>query len=149
MKDGRGPKFDYHRASSVLAEASVYGDIQALKNARLSKQSLRNYRRMLNTDTTLLHMFAHKKKTLEDAWADELAPTIRSGIKFISKATLEANPADPEAIKAVSGAIQMLTSVDMTRRVLDARIDERQALNINPPPLRPDERVASTDIAAN
>ncbi len=145
----RAPLFDYHRASSVLAEASVYGDLQALKNARLSKQSLRNYRKMLQTDETLLHMFHHKKKTLESAWSDELAPTIRSGIKFIAKATLEADPSDAESIKAVSGAIQMLTSVDMTRRVLDARIDERQASSINPPPLRPDERVASSDLIPN
>ena len=118
-------KFNYETAAQVLADAAIFGDAKAVARAGITSQTLRNYRKRMSEDETLLHYFAQKKALLEREWSQELAPAIRNGIDFLSRAAQVAEPSDPDAIHAVAGAVKILTGVSLTQRILDARLAER------------------------
>lgn len=117
--------FNYDRAAQLLADAALYGDVKALQRSGMTRQTLHRYRQRLADDDVLLQIFTEKKALLEREWANELAPAIRNGIEFLSRAAQTADASDPDAIHAVAGAVKILTGVSFTKDVLSARISER------------------------
>ncbi|HSN29412.1 MAG TPA: hypothetical protein VLT45_24145, partial [Kofleriaceae bacterium] len=55
-------------------------------------------------------------------WAKGLSTAIRGQIEFLNRAAQDADPKNPEAIKAVTGALDTLADVALTKRMLDARL---------------------------
>ena len=117
-----GHNFDYERAARALAIAALHGIKEAANAEGITVRTVRNYRQRLDQDEYLAELFREKKESLEREWASELAPAIRGAIDFLRRASSEANPADPEAIHSVAGALKILTGVALTKEVLDARL---------------------------
>ncbi|WP_287408284.1 hypothetical protein [Oceanithermus sp.] len=115
-------KFNYERASRMLAEAMFHGDHAVVERYGTSLRSLQRYRRRLaDGDRVLADLVAEKKAALEREWAGELAPAIREGIMFLRRAAKAADPSDPDAIHAVAGSLKILSEIALTKEVLDAR----------------------------
>ncbi|MFB2768569.1 hypothetical protein ACE1AT_04655 [Pelatocladus sp. BLCC-F211] len=116
--------FNYERAASALVDAIFMGDKAAAEKWGVSTRSIEGWRSRLNEDARLAGLFQQKKKAREKTWASEIPETIQLGLKFIQDATKEANPADPDAIKAIADAMKVLMEIDLTKQILDARMAE-------------------------
>ena len=115
-------KFNHERAATILAEAALIGDEKAADNHGVSVRSIQNWRARLKRDPVLVESFTAKTQAATTDWADGLGDTIKAGIDFLRRAANQVNPMDPDAIFAVVGAVKVLAELEMTRKVLDARL---------------------------
>lgn len=115
-------KFNHERAATVLAEAALVGDEKAANNHGVSVRSVEVWRARLNTDPLLVEFFANKTQAATSDWADDINDAIKAGVDFLKRAANQASPMHPDVIHAVAGAVKLLSEVQMTKRVLDARI---------------------------
>jgi len=116
------PAFNYDLAATVLVEAAYSGDNVAAQKYGKSVRTIQRWRRRMAEDRHLSSFVAQKKAQAEREWAKELAPAIRAAIEFVQRAAQHMEPADPEALHAMAGALKILTEVAMTKEVLDARL---------------------------
>ncbi|MBW4598997.1 MAG: hypothetical protein KME29_05115 [Calothrix sp. FI2-JRJ7] len=114
--------FNYERAAGALVDAIFSGDKAAAEKWDVSTRSIEEWRSRLKEDEELLALFKSKKQAREKSWASEIPDTIQAGLKFVKDATSHSDPADPEAIKAIVGALKVLMDIDLTKQVLDARL---------------------------
>jgi hypothetical protein len=122
-------KLDYDRVASILVEAAYYGEQSAAARWGISDRTILNYRNRLNEDEELSDIFALKKAAFENEWANEVPAAIRSALRFIVRAGEEANPKDPEAIHAVAGALKIVSEVELTREIINARLGRHDRPN--------------------
>jgi hypothetical protein len=114
--------FNYDKASFALVDALFMGDKAAAEKWEVSTRTIEDWRSRLPEDDKLQSEFKKKKRSRENAWATEIPETIKSALQFIKSATNHCDPADPEAVKAISGSLKILLDVDLTKQVLDARL---------------------------
>jgi hypothetical protein len=114
--------FNYERAAGALVDAIFSGDKAAAEKWDVSTRSIEEWRSRLKEDEELLALFKSKKHAREKTWASEIPQVIQDGLRFVSDAIKHANPEDPEALKAVVGALKVLMDIDLTKQVLDARL---------------------------
>jgi uncharacterized protein YaiE (UPF0345 family) len=98
------------------------GDRAAAEKWEVSTRTIEDWRSRLPEDEKLRAEFNKKKRSRENSWAVEIPETIKAALGFIKSATNHADPADPEAVKAISGALKVLLDIDLTKQVLDARL---------------------------
>ena len=115
-------RFDYERAATVLVDALYEGDVEAVQRHGVTRKSLYNWRHRLATDQRLAQLFNEKRRQAETEWAPQFVPAIRDAVEFLRRAARELDPADPDAVHAVAGALKILAEIAMTREVLDARL---------------------------
>ena len=131
------PKFRYDLAACVLIEALFTTDAEACKKYGITERTLHRYRQRLVEDSVLEHLFAEKKRALDDKWADVLPNAMREAVHAIAEISkeLRTNPAtrrNPVSLERLAGALKLCADVYYTGKVIDARIADRN---------RPPERV--------
>jgi 3-mercaptopyruvate sulfurtransferase SseA len=57
-----------------------------------------------------------------DTWAEDATRTIRKAQSFIRTATEEMDASDPEALQAMTDALQTLVEATQMARIIDARL---------------------------
>ena len=117
-----GRRFDHERAATILVEALYYGDKRTAERWGITGFTIRRYRHRMNDDSKLFDMFQVKKQAFETHWAEEISGAIRSAVRFIARAGIEADPSDPAAIHAVAGALKLCAEISMTKAIIDARL---------------------------
>lgn len=115
-------QIDYDRVASILVEAAFFGEKPTAKRWGITDRTILNYRNRLNEDSELSDIFIRKKEAFETNWADEIPSAIRSAIRFLQTASQQADPADPESIHAVAGALKILAEVGLTKEIIDVRL---------------------------
>ena len=116
------PRLDYEKAAVILVEAAYYGDAKTAERWGITDRTIQNYRGRLDSDPELSSYFALKKAAFENEWANEIPAAIRSALRFIVRAGELADPKNPEAIHAVAGALKIVTEVELTREIINARL---------------------------
>ncbi len=115
------PAFNEELAARVLIEASISGDKVAAQKYDVEERTVRNYRARLETDPHFSAFFRLKQKETQDAWVSGLTPAIMAGIDFLQRAAQNLEPKDPEAVKAVTESVRVLSELAITTKVINAR----------------------------
>lgn len=115
-------KLDYDRVALILVEAAFFGEKKTAQRWGITDRTILNYRNKLSEDSALSDIFVLKKASFESDWASEIPASIRAGIRFLGEAANTADPASPEAIHAVAGAVKILAEVGLTKEILDVRL---------------------------
>ena len=115
-------KLDYDRTAAILVEAAYYGEKETAKRWGITDRTILNYRNRLDEDSKLSDIFAIKKREFETDWSNEIPEAIRAAVRFLKRASNEADPTDPESIHAVAGALKIMAEVGMTKAILDVRL---------------------------
>jgi hypothetical protein len=113
---------DTNRVASILVEAAYHGDKETAGRWSITTRTIQRYRERLNEDSELSQTVALKKQQYEADWANEIPGAIRSAVRFLQRASNEANPKDPDTIHAVAGALKILAEVGITKAILDVRL---------------------------
>lgn len=121
------------RASQILVEALLVvgvipgqADEQVGKKHGVSARQIRRWRKALGSDPELAELVRSKKALAEQGWAEQLPGAIRACIDFVFRAAGSANIKDPQAIHSMVGALKILTDVETTRRMVDARLRKQE-----------------------
>jgi hypothetical protein len=120
--------FNRDRAATILVEAAYFGDQPTSEKWVVTTRTIQRYRARLDGDKQLSQLVADKKLTFEGAWASELPGAILAGIAYLKKAP-ENLAVNAEGIHAVAGAVKLLSSIETTKRMLDARLKRNEESN--------------------
>jgi hypothetical protein len=118
-------------AAEVLLAAIFTTDEQACQKYGVSLRSLQRWRRLLvDGDPELAGCVAIKKQVFDAAWAEKLSPALSRGLQAMEKCFNEiiADPRhckNPVVIHALAGAVRILAEVDLSSKVIDARLGRR------------------------
>ncbi len=115
-------KRDNAKAARALAEAAYSTDAKVCEDHGITLRTLQNWRAALKTDRELSRLFAEAHRELGNrGWADEVDETLSAATQKLRALILGAQSSSPETIQAVTGAIQSLAEIAMTRDMLAAR----------------------------
>lgn len=134
----RGPGFDYVAMAQILAESAFFGHKRTAEKHGITTQTIRNYHRRLNNageeGERLRQLTLKAKNILTERWADRLAPAILRAIEYIEDA-MTAAAQDPAVLKShemlysVTGAAKLLGELQLSERMLNARLADTVTTN--------------------
>lgn len=122
------PSLNRELAGTVLVSAAFTTDDQACEQYGVSLRSLQRWRRQLaDGDPELAGIVSTKKAAFDKAWADDLPAALKRGISCLAECfeTVKADPEshkNPAIIRAIAGAMSAVADIEITGRVIDARI---------------------------
>jgi len=114
-------QFNYELAALVLVESIFYGDERVAEKYGISTRSIQRYRKRLQTDDKLSELVALKSRQAQRDWINKLPPAIEASIEFLRKAANAADVNDPQVIHSIAGSLKILSEIEMTKAILDAR----------------------------
>ena len=118
---------DNHRAARMLAEALVTSDATVCEKERISVRTLQRYREALKTDEVLSRLFDEARQQMTQLhWAQQIDVTLSGAAAKLLELVQKAYSPDAETIQAVTGAVQSLAEIAMTRDMLAARLRESE-----------------------
>ena len=115
-------KFRPERAAGVLYDATLMSDRQACERWSISRSTLQNYRRRWATDPGLQAKLDEYRERRAQAWAERLPEALEQAVLFLQRAARQVDPTDPEAIREVTKAVQVLSETDLTHKVMQHRM---------------------------
>ena len=124
--------WDKKSKAKAILECASSTDEAICKKYSISLRTLQRWHHEFKhgTDAELTKSVAEKKAAIDDAGlVTEIRGALASGLDFLRRAGEEANPADPEAIHAVAGSVKIVSEVDGTYKMIDARIRGQAGVN--------------------
>jgi len=122
-------KFPYAKASTILAEAEIFGDRKTCERWGITSQTLRNYRARANEDSNLLQSFELKKRILLVGWQQNCASSLNKSLKVLDDLMedakeraldgLDESIAYAGMIRAVAGGIKIVGELKLAGEALD------------------------------
>lgn len=109
------------RAAKALVDAAVLGDPEAAKKHGVSTKSIERWRSRVGHDPKLSAIVQELRQLQNQQWANEIPEALSSCIEFVKSASQIANKTDPEAIAAIVSAIETLSDVSLTWKMIDER----------------------------
>lgn len=115
------------KKAAAIVDAAFTTDQEAAKQHGVSRRSLIRWRQSLDEDPELAQEVTaiYKEEIQGRDWLEEATRTVQNAFSFLRRATNKLDASDPEAVKAVSLAIQTLTEAKLTAQVINARLAEQ------------------------
>lgn len=110
------------RIAEILVAAFLDGDRKASERYGITDRTLRNWRKLLDTEPKLSELFRAKKAQASEGWANEVPGAIRSAVTFLRRAAEEGDPTCPDMVHSIAGAMKLLSETAATWKLLDARL---------------------------
>lgn len=119
-------RLNLERVARILVEAEYHKDQEVCEKYGITTRTLRNYRKKLAENSKLSDIFRLKEKKYSADWAQDASVAISSAFRFLGKVIdqTDLKEADPAMIRAVAGAVKIMTQAEQTKRMIDARISE-------------------------
>jgi len=116
---GMAQKFPYERASSILAEAELWGDDAVCKRWNITRQTLWNYRNRASEDGKLLQSFTLKKRMLLMGWQQDATECLRVGLQDLKRRIpIASTEIDSKLIYSIAGAMKVIGELKITADTL-------------------------------
>jgi len=117
------------KKAGVIVDAAFTTDQEAADQHGVSRRSVQRWRAEMDEDPELAENVAaiYKEEIEGRDWLEEATRTVQTAFSFLRRAANELDPSDPDAVKAVSLAIQTLTEAKLTTQVINARLAEQSA----------------------
>lgn len=123
-------KFNHDRAAMVLSDALVMGDRASAEKWKLTVRSVQKYRERLEKDEQLRIKVKELQQKQEENWASEIPAVLTEAMSFFKKAFTD-NTHDtgihcPETIEALTGALETLADIELTRSIVSQRLSDAE-----------------------
>ena len=94
------PKFPYHKAALILAEATYLGRLQTCQKYSVPKSTFEFWQNRLKEDRQLIELYKEHLEKLREKWTDDAVRTLKRTLQIISDG-LENHPfsSPPKTIK--------------------------------------------------
>lgn len=115
------------KKAAAIVDAAFTTDQEAAEQHEVSRRSIQRWRADMEEDPELAENVAalYKEEIQGRDWLEEATRTVQSAFSFLRRASNGLDPSDPDAVKAVSLAIQTLTEAKLTAQVINARLAEQ------------------------
>lgn len=131
------------KKAAAVVDAAFTTDHEAAEQHGVSRRSIQRWRSQVDNDPALAENVAtiYKQQIEGRDWLEEATRTVQQAFSFLRRAADELDPSDPDAVKAVSLAVQTLTEAKLTAEVINARLAEQ-----NPEYRAPDREDAAGQL---
>jgi hypothetical protein len=119
--------FNRVRAASALIEAVFKPDKEVALAFGVSVRTIEYWRSRLKTDEDLQREYRKMAQEKLAPWLSEIPDVLDQAVSFLSVATKTADPTNPDAIKAITGAIATLSDLQIIHEALRERQSARAA----------------------
>lgn len=124
-------KLNYERAAKILCDAVLMGDRRAAEKWKTTIRTIIKYRKRLETDEELGSHVRRLQEKQDADWAGEIPGVLAEGMAYLRAAFVEnlnsdQGTANPEMIAALTGAIDTLADIDLTRQLIKERLKDAQ-----------------------
>ncbi len=120
-------KFNKQRASTILAEADLYGDSKILARWGVARQTLHNYRKRLSSDEELVQLFTLKKRMLLVDWQTDATRCLKTGLGRLTEIIPNATKEDADTIHAIAGACKIVGELKISYEALSEPTPDQQS----------------------
>ena len=121
-------KFPYEKASSILAEAELFGDDATAKRWGITSRTIYNYRGRSASDPKLSESFTLKKRILMIDWQSDATKTIKVGLTELNRRMpLAATEEDAKVIHAIAGACKIVGELKIAYEALSEPVDHQSS----------------------
>jgi hypothetical protein len=113
--------------AQAIVVAAFSSDREAADELDVSRRSIQRWRADMESDPELAENVATLyRDEIEGAdWLEDATRTVQTAFSFLRQAANELDPADPDAVLAVSRAIQTITEAKLAADVINARLAEQ------------------------
>lgn len=121
--------YSTEKKARVLVDAALSTDRAAAEDHNVSRSSVKRWRSDLETDEDLRARFDELWQKVEEAeaWTERATSSIREALRFLDAAMDRLDPSDPEAVAAVTDAIETLADATMMQDIVSARLEKKKA----------------------
>lgn len=107
------------------------GDREAAEKWKTTIRTIIRYRKLLETDDKLRPMVLKMQSKQDKDWAGQIPDVLAEGMAYLRAAFVdnlksEEGTANPETIAALTGAIEALADIDLTRKLIAERLKDAQ-----------------------
>lgn len=117
---GRG--FNYERAAMVLCDAMIMGDRVSAERWGLTQRSVQGYRHRLENDEKLRKRTQEYRQQQTERWLEDIPQTLSIIVEFMRHSACELSPQKPKHLQVVVQALEALSEIHLTQKVIDARL---------------------------
>jgi len=114
--------FSYNRAACAIVGAIYTTDESAAAKFETTTRTIRRWRERMAGDERLCKMVEDQLDAREELWARQVPEALDAGLRFIQRASLEADTKCPETIRSMVGALKICAEIKLTRDLIAARI---------------------------
>jgi len=132
--------------AKIIVEAALTTDLEAAERHGVDRSTIYRWRQKMENNPDLQRLVSMRWEEFRaaDSWVQDATHTIRKAQSFIRNAADEMDPGDPEAVEAMTEALQTLTESLQMARIVDARLgtnrsDREAGGQDGPGPLPPSE----------
>ena len=111
------------QTARILVDAMYSSDVTAAKKWGVTLRTVYRYRNRFRTDPQLSAIVTKLRQEFESNWKPELARAITTGVKKMARmieAAPEGKTFNAAALEAVTGAVKVLSEIQITSDVLNA-----------------------------
>lgn len=110
--------------AKIIVEAALTTDLEAAERHDVDRSSIYRWRRQMEEDPELQRLVSMRwdEYRQADSWVQDATHTIRKAQSFIRSAAEHMDPSDPEALEAMTEALNTLTESLQMARIVDARL---------------------------
>ena len=120
------PKYTPDRASMMLAEAELFGDVFVCQKWEITRQTLHRYRSKLCEDDELLQLFTLKRRMLVSDWGNDAVKAIKvASAEVIKRMPIAATEEDAKIIVAISSAAKIFGELHIAMKALEDEPSDR------------------------
>lgn len=107
----------------ILAEAIHARDDKATAQKHgKSLRTLQRWREKADADPALAQLVAEKLALLDQRWAEKIPSAMEAALDYIERAC-RSTQIDSSMLYSVTGALKVISEIQMARRMIDARLN--------------------------
>lgn len=115
--------YDPHKAARVLVDAELSSREQAAQRHGVSTRTITRWRDRMDVDPVLSRLVVQKRIEADRAWLRQAPPMIEDALQYMRRCTTEGE-VSPEMLRAVAGAVKLVSEAIASREIIDARIHQ-------------------------
>lgn len=107
------------------------GDRETAEKWKTTQRTIVSYRARLEKDTKLRRLVKDLQTKQDKDWASQIPDVLAEGMDYLRAAFVDnlnsdLGTANPETIAALTGAIEALADIDLTRKLIAERLKDAQ-----------------------
>jgi hypothetical protein len=110
----------------VLCDAVIMGDRAAAQKWKTTIRTIQKYRASLETREELRSYVMKLQEKQDEAWAHQIPEVLTRAMAFFQAAFIEnlnGGTTSPETIEALTGALETLADIELTRSIIAERLN--------------------------
>jgi len=119
---------DIERAAAILADATVLSDAKVAAKYGVSRLTVMNYRKRLETDENLRRLYTEKIALIKssETWESMVPDALKAGLRAMMECFDALDRSDPDSLEAIVKSLSAISEIRITLDMIQTKTDDRK-----------------------